>query len=485
MNYSKTGGKKAISISKLFLPSFLMALFCIQTGCQKFVEVQTPITSLTGENVFTNDATAISAITSVYASMSSGNIAEGLNSITFASGLSSDELTLFSGSTNTTLQQLYKNRLSSLQPPDFWRSIYNYMYTLNEALEGLSTTNSLTSAVKQQLTGEAKFLRAFFYFYLVNLYGDVPLTTSSDWGYNAKLSRTPKAEVYQQIISDLEAADTLLSANYLDATLLNQTGERVRPTKWAASALLARTYLYTDSFPQAEAQASLVINNTSMYDTVSLNNVFLDASQEAIWQLQTVSSSFDTQDGNVFILKSEPNNYSNPVYLSPFLLNAFEPGDNRRTNWVDSIISGATYYFPYKYKVSLSSDTGISENLMVLRLGEQYLIRAEARAEQGNIAGAQADLNIIRARAGLPNTSATDQPTLLTAILHERQVELFTEWGHRWFDLKRTGTVDAVMGSPGNVCAAKGGVWNTDWQLYPVSHQDIILAPNLTQNAGY
>ena len=174
-----------------------------------------------------------------------------------------------------------------------------------------------------------------------------------------------------------------------------------------------------------------------------------------------------------------------PVYLSPSLLNSFETGDQRRINWVDSVtVSGITYYFPYKYK-SATQGAPLTEYLMVLRLAEQYLIRAEAEAQLGNGNGVINDLNMIRTRAGLAGyAGATDKASLLTAILHERQVELFTELGHRWLDLKRTGNIDAVMQSV-TPLKANGSPWQSYQQLYPVWLQDIQRDNNLVQNPGY
>ena len=126
---------------------------------------------------------------------------------------------------------------------------------------------------------------------------------------------------------------------------------------------------------------------------------------------------------------------------------------------------------------------------MVLRLAEQYLIRAEAEANLGDMVDATKDLNAVRARAGLgPSPTLTASSSLQqadSAILHERQVELFTEWGHRWFDLIRTGTVNTVLGSPGNVCQAKGGVWSSTSELFPIPESQILDDPNLGQNPGY
>ncbi len=119
---------------------------------------------------------------------------------------------------------------------------------------------------------------------------------------------------------------------------------------------------------------------------------------------------------------------------------------------------------------------------MIFRLAEQYLIRAECRLRQNNLEGATDDINIIRNRANLPSISSTNQEEMLEVILHERQVELFTEWGHRWLDLKRTSQVDAVMQT---VAPVKGASWERTDQLYPIPMQDILKNPNLTQNRGY
>ena len=107
-----------------------------------------------------------------------------------------------------------------------------------------------------------------------------------------------------------------------------------------------------------------------------------------------------------------------------------------------------------------------------------YLIRAEARAEQGNTAGAAADLNIVRQRAGLPPTTATDPAVLLAAILHERQIEFFAEWGHRWLDLKRTGAVTSVL-------SAEKSHWDVTDALYPIPANELTENPKLVQNPGY
>jgi starch-binding outer membrane protein, SusD/RagB family len=475
-------------------------------SCNKIVEVPPPTDGIVGSNVFTDNTTAIAYMTGIYMNMTNvfslGSTFTGSQGISLLTGLSSDELTLYSGVTNQMHVAYYENNLSAnaAQPAgsEYWPSFYDIIYKCNAAIQGLASTSPdvLTPSVKKQLQGEAKFMRAFIYFYLVNLYGDVPLSLSTDYKTNSLLSRSPKSVVYEQIVSDLSDAKSLLTDNFPDITLLNTSLERVRPTKWAAAALLARVYLYTENYVNAETEASAVIDNSSLFSLSPLNEVFLKNSGEAIWQLQPTRLYFNTEEAVTFIIPpsglSEGNDVFNPVYISSQLLGSFEAGDQRRMNeaWIDSLSIGSTiYYFPYKYKkneqdLSITASDGLSEYLMVLRLGEQYLIRAEVRAQQGNFEGARNDLNAIRTRAGLMNTTANDQVSLLDIIAHERQVELFTEWGHRWLDLKRTGRIDAVM----NIVTplkASGATWNSYQQLYPLPNDDLQKDQNLTQNEGY
>jgi hypothetical protein len=160
-------------------------------------------------------------------------------------------------------------------------------------------------------------------------------------------------------------------------------------------------------------------------------------------------------------------------------VNAFESGDRRFTSWVGvDNYQGTTYYYLSKYKNSTTNTTATGEYCTYMRLAEQYLIRAEAMAQQNNLSGAIADINVIRNRAGLPNTKAATQADILLAVEQERRIELFAEYGHRWNDLRRTGRADAVLG------ASKTG-WTKDAALYPIPKTEIINNKNLTQNPGY
>jgi starch-binding outer membrane protein, SusD/RagB family len=454
-------------------------------SCKKFVQISPPTTEVVTASVFNNDASATAAQTAIYTQMQSAS--ESFN-MTMQSGFLADELTNYSS--NMSLAEFYVNSMESQNISAPWINAYNYIYGANAVISGLQTYSGVTFAGKQQLTGEAKFIRAFWYFYLSECYGDVPLATTIDYNVNAALARTPKSQVFQQILADLKDAENLLNPNYIDATDTTITVDRIRPTKWAAAALLARAYLYLGSYDSAVQQSSLVINNATLYGFCGLDSVFLMNSNEAIWQLPPVepTSNYSTPDGYALILTAAPSNGgTNCETISPQLMGAFEPGDQRLVNWIGSYIAGTdTFYFPYKYKANdLSS--GPTEYTMVLRLAEQYLIRAEAEANLGDLTNAVSDLDIIRRRAGLPNISnsiAPSQMALLSAILHERQVELFCEWGHRWFDLIRTGNVNTVMSV---VAPLKGGVWSSDGHqtLYPIPLTELKTDPKLGQNPGY
>jgi hypothetical protein len=450
---------------------------CLATSCKKLVSVDAPTNALVTTSVFSKDGTAITAQLSVYA-----NLPTYLSTNELYTGLSADEFTNYS--TAQLNLDFYRNALNAQNDGGFngqWAGFYNIIYRENAILENVKASTGMSGPVKQLMTGEALFMRALCYFQLVNMFGDVPLVTSTDYSVNSSLPRTPKDQVYGQMVSDLQGAQGLLSATYLDASDNPGQTDRVRPTTWAADGLLARVYLYKGDYANAAKEASLVIANNAMFSLSPLtgaNSVFKKNSTEAIWQLMPPTASFATVEGKTFILITQPTN----VTISPQLLNAFEIGDARKTNWVGSYTSGGTtWYFPNKYKDGTTATT-LNEYSMVLRLAEQYLIRGEAEADLNDLTDAIKDLNVIRARAGLATYAGlTDQASVLTAIAHERQVELFSE-NDRWFNLKRTNTADAVMTI---VTPQKGSAWNSYQQLYPLNVSDLQYDPQLKQNAGY
>lgn len=432
------------------------------TSCKKFVELGPPPTSTVQEDVFKTDATATSAVLGLYSGQPYTNLVIPFSGYT---GMSADDVRF--STADATLDEFKNNALSITNSSNnnVWFYAYQQIKNVNYAINGLAKSTTLTPSVKDQLLGEAKAQRAFIYFYLVNLYGDVPAPLSDDAVAAAALPRTPAADVWKQIIADLNEAQNLLPAAY-------QGTFRARINKWGAATLLARTYLYTKDYANAESWATQVINSGT-YSLQTPANAFINTSNEIVWQIA------NTTGVSVFGANYLAASGTVPSYtMYDTLYKSFEAADQRKTNWTGTTTVGTTnYYFVNKYKVR--TGTGNEYNI-ALRFAELYLIRAEARAQQNNLSGAKADVDAIRTRAGLNNLSTSlTQAQMLLAIEQERKVELFGEWGHRWLDLKRTGRADAVIGGQ------KPTTWQSTDALYPVPQQQRDVNATLTQNPGY
>jgi len=432
------------------------------SGCKKYVEVNSLKDQLISNQVFENPASANAAIAGIYVQTK----ASLMYAATIYNSLASDDITNVA-----PLNTFNLYRTDQIPPTDAalpWASLYASIYASNAAIEGLTASKGINAALRDQYIGEAEFLRAYDYFYLVNLFGDVPLILKTDVQSSSIAPRTAAEAVYTQIIADLNDAENKLPENYSISS-----GSKTRANKWAAAALLARVYLYKKDWANAETQSNAVItsNAYSMLDGPA--GIFSQNNQEAILQWARFNGEVN-QLPSYFIYSVNPT-----LACTDVLLNAFEAGDLRKTTWIQSSVhSGQTIYIPYKFTTTSPSTT---EAYTVLRLTEQYLIRAEARAEQNRVSEAIPDINVVREKhGGLPDLPLTlSQPDCLTAILHERQVDFFTEEMHRWFDLKRMGKLDSVM------TAEKPSTWKSTASLYPIPLSEIQKDPQLKQNPGY
>lgn len=450
----------------------LLLLTALTPSCKKLIDIPAnPPTQITEAQQFADSASTMTAVAGVYSYTPFGKGFMFNDAYqTICTGLSSDELSPTS-TFDPYLLQLYDYGVTNLNTyaNTLWANPYAGIYPINAILSNVTASNNLSAAFKTQITGEMKCVRAFYYFNLVNLYGGVPIVTSTDYKTTATLPRVSADSVYGLILADLADARQKLPAAY-------PSSGHLRPNLYTVLSLLAKVQLYRQQWQAAYDAANTVIGSGDYSLETDPNNVFLDGSQEAIWQIPATNNNDVTQEAHTFI---PYNNTVIPQYLvTPFLQNAFEPGDLRLQNWIkDYVVNGQDYYIPYKYK-NVSPYSPTTEDYMLFRLAELYLIRAEAAAQLGNTVGALADLNQVRSRAGLTPSTASTQPDILTAIMHERQVELFTEWGSRWFDLKRTGAAGTVLS------AEKTG-WKPYQALYPVSKTQLQFNPALTQNPGY
>jgi hypothetical protein len=436
-------------------------------GCEDFLDTQDPTGQISRENVFEDEITATAAVTTLYAKLRDEVLVTGNSSgLGFLMGLYADELEYY-GMPGEPFETFYNHQIiaSDVLVSRLWNSSYNLIYMTNAAIEGLETSQNLSAPTKEQLIGEALFIRGLSHFYLTNLFGEIPYITTTNYSQNKQVSRMIGNEIYDHLISDLESAKALLGENYIGA-------ERIRANKYAVSALLARVYLYSGEWVKAENESSLVINHTGLYSLPTLESEFLKSSPAAILQLKTKMEGFYTTEATTLVFAFGPPPF---VALHESLLTAMEDDDQRRAHWIGEVTDGTNFwYYSNKYK-----QTPGAEYSVVFRLAEQYLIRAEARARQNNSSGAREDLNVIRNRAGLTDTSATTQEELLEAVLQERRIELLLEQGHRWFDVKRFNKADAVL------APIKPG-WRPTNILLPIPETELLMNPNLNpQNNGY
>lgn len=448
----------------------VVVLFVMITSCSDFIDVDAPKTQIVSETVFQTQASASSAIRGIYSLMMT-NTSFTRGGLEEYIGTASDELISYSSSANRV--QFYQNSITPINTDVltvFWGEAYKYISNANVIIRSLENS-TIPETEKRALLGEALFIRAFCYFYLANLFGDVPYLTTSDYEANAEASRVAYSTVMLNIQLDLEAAQEMMPDDFALGM-----GERIRPNRDAAIALLARIYLYRKEWVKAEQASTELIDNTEIYSLqADLSQVFVANSSEAIWQLKPVVPNSGAPQASIFVLTAAPNGFSRRVSIRDELINSFEANDERKSLWTKTFSnsSGAWNYIN-KYTTTNSP----VEYSMIFRIAEQFLIRAEARAEQDNFEGARDDINTIRSRAGLDVITYNTKSELLDAVLQERRVELFGEGGHRWLDLKRTGRIDAVM-------SAIKSQWQSTDALLPIPHAERLINTNLTQNPGY
>ncbi|WP_461533094.1 RagB/SusD family nutrient uptake outer membrane protein [Sinomicrobium sp.] len=455
----------------LYLNIFIWGAFLslLLVSCDSFLDADSPIDAVPEDEVFQSDATATSAVNGLYARFMGTNTPTLMfnGGIGVMTGLGADEIHDFDGE-----YQDYENNeiiYTEFGPVvTIWTTTYEMIYHINACIKGLEGNTLITPDLRDDLLGQAYFIRALSYFYMTNLYGPLPIVTETEYEENRLKSRSPSSEVYELILSDLSKAETLMKA---------PDAQNIRANLNAVLALDARVQLYLEEYENAADRATSLIE--ASYGLDSLDQVFKRTSVETIWQVDGVLPTYPNTFDAYFY---SPEVGGVPSYtVTDDLLDSFEDGDKRKEQWIGSYkyIDSVTYYYPNKY--TQIYDAPATESNVIFRLAEQYLIRAEARAHLGDLDGAASDLNEIRKRAGLKDyDGAVEKIALLEAIAHENRIEFFSEWGHRWFDLKRTGKIDEVM------TAFKPGVWKNTAHLWPIPQTEINKNPNLLpNNDGY
>ncbi len=455
--------KKSYIIYSLLITGIFSLL-----SCKKLIEIDLPRNQITTDVVFSDSANTHAAITGIYISMTQSVALDFCSGgITLLTGLSSDEL--YQTGSTTSYAEFFSSQLlpTNVQALSQWSSAFNYIYTANTCIEEIGKSKSLTVTQRNAFLGEVHFIRAWMYFNLVNLYGDVPLILGTDYQVNRLMPRSPKEEVYRQIVKDLEMAKSMLPKNSIQNT---------RAGYYATAALLSRVYLYLNDYQKALEEANILINSGTYQIEANLDNVFLTSSKEIIYGLAIANVNRDTWEGYYFVPAATT---SLPAYVfTNAFYDSFDTDDQRKHKWTRvNVNAGKSYPIPFKYKLNATVGT-VKERYSVLRLAEQYLIRAEAKVRLNDLTGAESDVNVIRKRAGLTPISLQTSETLLSEIHKQRKFELMAEWGHRWFDLKRSNWAQEVI-------APLKPNWNAAALLFPIPQSEIDRNVKLTQNEGY
>jgi hypothetical protein len=470
---------------------FLLILACTAfTSCEGILD-KDPLGTLDAGSFFQTENDAVQAINAAYEPLLFNN---ANNNFYWALGVvASDEAIAGGDGSRAGIVEIdfLTHTPRTQEFNDFWKVNYIGITQANTVLEKVPAIE-MDEALKDRMLGEAYFLRAYYYFLLTQVYGDVPLLLRLTPPDELKVPKTPKAEIYNQIVADADQAAALLPV----ANSANNVG---RATKGAAYALAAKTFIYSKNWEKALEYIQKV-KDLGVYALVAnyLDNFSKDTqnNSESVWEIQHANLELGVGNFLNQWWRSKKVDGYGFAEVTPEFVDAFEAGDPRRKF---TVAKNNDDYFGFVFKPSYSStgfgikkylqDTTVTQpadgdiNYTAIRYAEVLLWEAEALAELGRVQEAQVPLEEVRARAraqaddpttALPMISTNDKAEMIEAIRHERQVELGFEL-HRFFDLVRWGIADQKI---------------PDFQVgkherFPIPQAEIDLNPALVQNPGY
>ncbi|MBK8195501.1 MAG: RagB/SusD family nutrient uptake outer membrane protein [Lewinellaceae bacterium] len=469
----------------LFLPAVLLA------SCTGILDKE-PIATLDAGSYFQTEDDAVQAINAAYGPLLLNN--DNKNFYWGFSELTSDEAITGGDGSRPGLTEMdaftYTPRTEELN--DFWKLQYTGITQCNLVLDHIADID-MNESTRNRVTGEALFLRSYYYFLLTQVFGDVPLFTSVAPPDQLKVPRTSKATVYAQIESDCERAAGLLPVQY-------GAGEVGRVTRGAAYALAAKAYLYEKNWSKvleytAKVKGLGIYALMTDYEDNFRKNTQNNA--ESVWEIQ--HANLELGVGNFLNQWWASKKFEGYGFaeVTPEFVNAFEPDDPRRKFTVamnNEDYFGVVYkpsfsatgfgvkkYLQPKAEVTQKADGDI--NYTAIRYAEVLLWEAEALTELNRVAEAQAPLEQVRARAraqaadpatALPPVVTNHQQAMRDAVRHERRVELGFEL-HRFFDLVRWGVAAQVL--PGFQAGKH--------EVFPLPQTEIDLNSALIQNPEY
>jgi len=473
---------------KILYKVLLAGLIAVSSaGCDKSFLELAPFSNSNANNFYKTQADFDLAVSAAYATLYIFYHPQG--PVSYFSEQMSDNATIYNINGIQADKKAFKDftlNSSNSQVYIFWQQCYRSLFNVNIVLDKIDAAD-IDAAYKERIKGEMRFLRALYYFNMVQMWGDVPLVTKALTAEESyAVLRSPQADVYKQILEDLTFAVSSLPT----VSAVTKAGHA---SKGAAQSLLGKVYL-TQGNKSAAAQVLSEVVNSGQYNLLpqysSLWVVTNKNTAESIFEIQFKGGAAGVPLSDYYNEYSPYENFSFTLYaggmnqITDDLYNEYEAGDARRdisiapgyTNKTGTFIA---IKYPRKWTdvnaPIINSREASSNNFMVIRYADVLLMLAEASANATY-------LNQVRARAGLPLFNSTGYPsaaypTLDLAIEHERRVELAIEF-QRGFDLRRTNRAVPVL-------SAKGKPVTAEKLLLPIP--EIVRQQNsaITQNTGY
>lgn len=448
---------------------YILTLSVLFTSCKKFLDVQ-PELQVDQSEAIINSGTAATAVNGLYNTLATTNY-YGSNFPALAY-LSAGDIQWTGSQSDPSEITKHLTSATNCYVQSAWTAIYKTVSSANYIIAKVPAVTDplLTTATRNQYLGEAYFIRALAYFDLARGWGGVqlilnPTNTSTD---NTGIPRSSLADIYAQVLKDLNTAEPLLPT----------TVNRNRATQATVWALKARLYLYTKQWSLAEEYASRVINDTQNYTLVTPYSAFFAnnaaSTNESVFELAYTTSNTNGHSNWWLPPALGGRREWAPSDALVALLNNPAVGGNRNALIAQTAPPGNLWYGKLYYRTPLGTDPAY-----IIRIAELYFIRSEARAQQGNLTGANSalsDLNAVRSRAGIAASTASTLNDILLALEKEREVEFPFE-ADRWFNLVRTDRAQTVLSLP-----------DKHLYLFPIPYNETLVDPQLAgvnRNPGY
>lgn len=461
---------------KKYISLTLAVLALGLVSCEKEL-IQNPTTTKVADNFYANEAEMEEAVNAVFATLQfTGVYDTAMPAVGELPGEDAyDETPANDGGNYGMLDDFIVIPQSSLIA-NVWEDTYKGIQRANIVLSRIQEVEFEDAELKQARTGEMLFIRALLYFNLVRTFGDVPLIideVGNPQEYFGQ-SRTPVAEVYTQIISDLEAAESALPSR--------NDSNRGRVVKTAAQTLLGKVHLTLGDYSAAK-ESLLKVVNSNAHDLIAVDEVFSvdnELNEELIFVVQYASGINSNGEGSDAYRMFNPTGRQDGGMagtkghgvLKPDFFALYDDADTRKGVFVGQLESGLAYNNKIAVPTTVIGDS--PSDWVVLRYADVLLMLAEIENELGNTVEAATYLNEIRNRADLGDYSGgTDKASLFAEIDLQRRLELVWE-GHRWFDLLRQGRAQSVL-----------GITDANKLLLPLPASQIAADPALVQNPGY